>query len=84
MGQFPQPHCILKCQLGRMSNNISHIANRSSHHLMRLSTTQPGGPIVQQTFTRNPAGHYHVPTVAVALVSKEASNEVMEDAQLRV
>ena len=35
---------ILKRRIAHMSNNISRIANRPSHHFMKLSNMQPGGP----------------------------------------
>ena len=77
---------ILKRQLGRMSNNISRIANRPSHQLMRLPTTQGGGSIERGISTLNREGQDHAPTVTVTLASDNLNtsrDEVMEDIPAR-
>ena len=72
---------ILKQHIACMSYNISCIANRHSHHIMKLPVMQPGGPAEPGRSTLNPEGQHHAPTVTATLAAKEVStgrDEVME------
>ena len=73
---------ILKRQIARMSNNISRIANRPSHHFMKLPNVQPGGPAEPGRSTLNPEGQDPVQTVTATHAVEEGSrgrDEFMED-----